>query len=321
MCFLFQALPRIGSRLSLLIIQCFSAVSAAAVSGPGLKTTLTAWQIVACLTILAGVATALAPGKHLNATRKVLCGWSNLRFAGRLWQRMGPGSPQGLRGGEGRASKYRRRHRRLPAPDWRLAGGRDLSARRPPARGRRTIHGRARRPAARGGKMAAVLAVDFWPIVCRADLGRDLLPMALKTTPTGLVLAIVATTPLVVIPFASVLEGEKIEAHPSPEDCWRCGSRSSWFRALSYIHGRDKRFSTRQAQNIREAAENGEEYETQDPSPGAAFREDARDMRHVIRTKNRAAGYYVGFHGNRFLRRPCFARGCPPDEPDSTTLN
>ena len=35
---------------------------------------------------------------------------------------------------------------------------------------------------------------------------------ALKTTPTGLVLAIVATTPLVVIPFACAVEGEKIEA-------------------------------------------------------------------------------------------------------------
>jgi drug/metabolite transporter (DMT)-like permease len=34
---------------------------------------------------------------------------------------------------------------------------------------------------------------------------------ALKTTPSGLVLAIVATTPLVVIPFASIVEGEKIE--------------------------------------------------------------------------------------------------------------
>jgi drug/metabolite transporter (DMT)-like permease len=34
---------------------------------------------------------------------------------------------------------------------------------------------------------------------------------ALKTTPTGLVLAIVATTPLVVIPFSYAIEGEKIE--------------------------------------------------------------------------------------------------------------
>ncbi len=34
---------------------------------------------------------------------------------------------------------------------------------------------------------------------------------ALKTTSSGLVLAIVATTPLVVIPFASLVEHEEIE--------------------------------------------------------------------------------------------------------------
>jgi drug/metabolite transporter (DMT)-like permease len=43
-------------------------------------------------------------------------------------------------------------------------------------------------------------------------LGVTCYQWALKTTPTGLVLAIVATTPLVVIPFACVVEGEKIEA-------------------------------------------------------------------------------------------------------------
>ena len=34
---------------------------------------------------------------------------------------------------------------------------------------------------------------------------------ALKSTATGLVLAIVATAPLIVIPFARIVEGEKIE--------------------------------------------------------------------------------------------------------------
>ncbi len=32
---------------------------------------------------------------------------------------------------------------------------------------------------------------------------------ALSSTPTGLVLAIVSTTPLVIMPFSSVMEGEK----------------------------------------------------------------------------------------------------------------
>ena len=43
-------------------------------------------------------------------------------------------------------------------------------------------------------------------------LGVTCYQWALKTTPTGLVLAIVSTTPLVVIPFSFMMEGEKIEA-------------------------------------------------------------------------------------------------------------
>jgi len=43
-------------------------------------------------------------------------------------------------------------------------------------------------------------------------LGVSCLQWALETTPTGIVLAIVAMTPLVVIPLACVSEGEKITA-------------------------------------------------------------------------------------------------------------
>ena len=37
--------------------------------------------------------------------------------------------------------------------------------------------------------------------------------LALETTPTGIVLAIIAITPIVVIPFALVLEGERPTIH------------------------------------------------------------------------------------------------------------
>jgi drug/metabolite transporter (DMT)-like permease len=55
-----------------------------------------------------------------------------------------------------------------------------------------------------------------WPwVLANAFAGQTLgvscYQWALKTTPTGLVLAIVATAPLLVIPISSVLEGEKIE--------------------------------------------------------------------------------------------------------------
>jgi drug/metabolite transporter (DMT)-like permease len=54
-----------------------------------------------------------------------------------------------------------------------------------------------------------------WPwVLANAMMGQVLgvscYQWALKTTPTGLVLAIVSTAPLVIIPFSSIVEGEKM---------------------------------------------------------------------------------------------------------------
>src|SRR6476619_4867835 len=56
---LFQALPRLGSRLSLLLIQCLTAPFAAIIEWLWLGTSLTTPQIICGLTILAGVGLAL----------------------------------------------------------------------------------------------------------------------------------------------------------------------------------------------------------------------------------------------------------------------
>ena len=55
----------------------------------------------------------------------------------------------------------------------------------------------------------------IWPWVLTNSLagqtvGMSLLLWALKTTPTGIVTAVTALTPLVVIPFARVMENEKV---------------------------------------------------------------------------------------------------------------
>jgi drug/metabolite transporter (DMT)-like permease len=55
----------------------------------------------------------------------------------------------------------------------------------------------------------------IWPWVLTNSLagqtvGMSLMLWALKTTPTGIVTAITALTPLVVIPFARVMENEKV---------------------------------------------------------------------------------------------------------------
>ncbi len=47
-------------------------------------------------------------------------------------------------------------------------------------------------------------------------LGVSCFQWALKTTPTGIVLPIVATTPLVIIPFSRYIEGER----PTARSLW-----------------------------------------------------------------------------------------------------
>ncbi len=69
---LFQALPRLGSRLSLLIIQCLTAPIAAFIEWLWLGTTLGPAEIIGACIILAGVGVAIAPGEHLKIPRPQL---------------------------------------------------------------------------------------------------------------------------------------------------------------------------------------------------------------------------------------------------------
>jgi drug/metabolite transporter (DMT)-like permease len=76
---LFEALPRLGSRLSVLVIQCGTAPIAALVEWLWLGTTLGAVQILCVVVILAGVAAALSPSEHLHIPRTKL--WAGILFA------------------------------------------------------------------------------------------------------------------------------------------------------------------------------------------------------------------------------------------------
>ena len=208
--FLFQSLPRLGSRLSLLIVQCFSALSAAVVEWLWLGTRLTAWQTGACAIILAGVAVALAPGKHLEARKGVLTAGICFSFLAAFGNGFGAvlsrkayavaaAAHQDI---DGATAAYQR-----------LIGGLLVAAlcllvvKRREIAAQLTHPDPPRLPQAEKWRRA-------WPwvavnAIAGQTLGVTCYQWALKTTPTGLVLAIVATTPLVVIPFASAVEGEK----------------------------------------------------------------------------------------------------------------
>ncbi|MCF7732909.1 MAG: EamA family transporter, partial [Akkermansiaceae bacterium] len=63
----FQALRRIGSTLTLLIVECAAAVFATAIGWSFLGAALQPWEIVFIVLILAGVILGLAPGPTITA--------------------------------------------------------------------------------------------------------------------------------------------------------------------------------------------------------------------------------------------------------------
>src|SRR5947208_9391722 len=69
---LFQALPRIGSRLSVMLVLCLSSPMGAALEWWRMKTALSGPQIISGIIILLGVAIAIAPHEHLHTPRRIV---------------------------------------------------------------------------------------------------------------------------------------------------------------------------------------------------------------------------------------------------------
>jgi drug/metabolite transporter (DMT)-like permease len=210
--FLFQALPRIGSRLSLLILQCFSALSAAVLEWLWLDAKLSARQAAACAIILVGVAWALAPGKHLDAKRGVLA--AGICFS--LLAAVGNGFGAVIsRKAYAVAALAHQDIDGATAAYQRLMGGLFVAGVCLLVVKRREIVAQfTEAPPPHFPNAEKWRRVWPWVLAngfAGQTLGVTCYQWALKTTRSGLVLAIVATTPLVVIPFASVVEGEKIQ--------------------------------------------------------------------------------------------------------------
>lgn len=211
---LFQALPRLGSRLCVLIIQCLSAPLAAGAEWLWLGTML-GWTQVLCMgVILAGVGVALAPGGQLHLTRRALVVGGSFAVLG--------AAGNGL-GGVISRKAYAVAHASGQAIDGgtaafqRILGGLLISAILLLVVKRQFI----RLPESAGDAFDTTPAHDkwrrIWPWVvinslAGQTLGVSCMQWALETTPTGIVMSITALTPLTVIPFARVFENEKITA-------------------------------------------------------------------------------------------------------------
>lgn len=208
---MFQALPRLGSRLTSLLLNCFSTPFAALIEWLWLGTRLSAAQIGCDAVILAGVALALTPSRHLTFApgqlrrgvffSVVAAGGNALGMV--ISRRAYEVAQQAGEHIDGGTAAYQRLIGGLF-----LAGLFLLVAKR-----KHVAEALALSPAPPGHTLWEkwrqagpwVFANSFTGMT----LGVSCLQWALKTTPTGIVLPIVAITPLVVIPFARKLENER----------------------------------------------------------------------------------------------------------------
>lgn len=200
---MFAALPLLGSRLSILITQCLAAPIAMIAERLWLGTELTRPQITWGLVILAGVATALMPSRR-NPPRV------KLRPAGFVFGLLSAFG-QGLGAVTSRKANALTALAGEPidgitAAYQRIAGGlvitvaffaiRALLRRDAPPE---VDH----RPTASDWKWIPLNAL------CGAVLGVSAYQWSLATTPSGIVLPIVACTPLVIVPLSYWIEGER----------------------------------------------------------------------------------------------------------------
>lgn len=212
---LFQALPRLGSRLTLLLVQCLTAPFAAAIEWTWLGTKLRPMQMICGAVILVGIGISLVPDKKINLTRKDLNWGIFASIAAAL-------------GGAWGAVLSRKAYAVIKensdvvdgatAAFQRILGGLLIAGLVLLVTKWHSI----KQHVTLDGEAATLPSKEkwkrVWPWVLANSLAGQTLGVscyqwAFQTTPTGIVLPIVATTPLVAIPFTLYLEGERPSAH------------------------------------------------------------------------------------------------------------
>ena len=208
----FQALPRLGSRRTVLITQCLTAPFAALIEWLWLGTKLNRAEIFCVAVILMGVAIALAPGDHLKISAR---DWKIGLTAGGFAALGGALGAVIIRKGYAAIHEVGLQVDAGTTGYQRVLGGILIPT-------VALVLFKWRAAPAHGGwfeeKTFAVSRakwVRLWPwvlanAVAGQTLGVTCMQWALKTTPAAVVAAIIATTPLVLLPMTRIVEGEKI---------------------------------------------------------------------------------------------------------------
>ncbi len=208
----FQALPRLGSRRAVLLTQCFIPLFAILIEWLWLGTKLSGAQLFCVATILTGVVIALAPSDHAKILpRQLWIGIAFTIFAG-LCSAFGAVLSR---------KAYFVAHAVGEFPDpgttgyQRVLGGLLIPA-------IILIVAKSRSAHAHGGifeektfHISREKWKRIWPWVlgnslAGQTLGVTCVQWALEKTPTGIVMSVVATTPLILLPMTRIVDGEKI---------------------------------------------------------------------------------------------------------------
>jgi drug/metabolite transporter (DMT)-like permease len=212
----FQALPRLGSRPTVLLTQCLTAPFAVLIEWLWLGTTLNPLELLCIAVILIGVAVALASGDHLKIAPRRM-------FAGILCTIVA--ALGGALGAVLSRKAYAVARAAGEHPDagttgyQRVIGGAI-------ALGILLLIVKWRGAHLHGGVLETkTLNISrdkwrrLWPWVLANSLagqtlGVSCMQWALETTPTGIVMAIIAMTPIVLLPMTLVVDGERIGLRP-----------------------------------------------------------------------------------------------------------
>ncbi len=211
----FQGLPRLGSRLSLLLLECLAPPFGAAIEWLWLGTTLTTREIFCGLVILAGVGIALTPGRHVKNTPGEL-------FSGTVFCTVAAFAT--ALGAVLSRKAYAVATAAGNAPDGgnaafqRVLGGLVVAGVVLLLAKQRELKVQTRAPLSLVNEAARRKWRGAWAWVlvnslAGQTLGVSCMQWALFTTPTGIVLSIIAVTPIVVIPFSWIIEGERPTVH------------------------------------------------------------------------------------------------------------
>ncbi|HUS34031.1 MAG TPA: DMT family transporter [Verrucomicrobiae bacterium] len=197
---LYQALPRIGSRLSIMLVHCLAAPFAAVAEWLWLGNRISSLEALSSAVILLGVAVALAPSEHLHLPRRTL--WIGILMGTIAAFGQGFGAVISRKAYElCREAGFHMDG--ITAAYQRIWGGLLVAI-----LSMVWIKLRRREPTA-PREWKRILPWLLANVACGPALGVACYQWALGVERTAIVLPIVALTPLMIIPFSWHLEGER----------------------------------------------------------------------------------------------------------------